>query len=581
ELLRWLYNAEDPLKIEQAVLEVTPRLADLSAGELENMGRALAKVGDSFENGFKLFNTYFKISDDSIKNYFLGMIETAKENAPKVLDTWLRVISENGFVLTVKEYEGRRFIHLPKFIAEAYSVKQGDIITVIVNNIRVTGVVYEYEEGGLAVALRKGVSSILNIKEGATLGIVPSKVLALVTEDEGFTISALGEKGSRVDEAITEILRELNAFESRDGSVILVEVQRISEDTILMPETRRDLRLWKPDRFIRLPVGDWNGPFYVRLKPFTINDMESALSIVKDGSGNSLIIRQGDGFKFFEQDLDFEYNDRGMLRAILDVSGTKKKIAIDIYCNEQYEVDAKFAILEADFWNNVKNYQVSDKKIFTVRSGQRVLDKVVRTIELEYGSRNHVLTIYSDLDENVLKPFKIGAPANYDDYYKVTEGALSFLEDKIPPIPFEGKSGSVTISILGFKGYHEYLGDVLNQKGEGVFATQVLQIGLRKAGVETIIDITGDNKNFEGISYSFDMMDDPNRIELPIEVKSVRTLEGWEPNELLEAAKKDLLNHADNVKESGRLATNRGYAVAIIILPGEIQIYWEEVSLGG
>ncbi|MBO3840452.1 MAG: hypothetical protein JTT17_06520 [Candidatus Brockarchaeota archaeon] len=99
--------------------------------------------------------------------------------------------------------------------------------------------------------------------------------------------------------------------------------------------------------------------------------------------------------------------------------------------------------------------------------------------------------------------------------------------------------------------------------------------------METIIDITGDNDDFEGISYSFDMMDDPNRIKLPIEVKSVRTLKGWDQNDLLEVAKKDLLNHADNLKGSRRLATNRGYAVAIIILPNEIRIYWEEVSFEG
>lgn len=59
----------------------------------------------------------------------------------------------------------------------------------------------------------------------------------------------------------------------------------------LIPETRRDLQLWKPDRYIKLPVDDWDGPFYVRIKPFTVDDMENALSIVRDGSGNPLIIR--------------------------------------------------------------------------------------------------------------------------------------------------------------------------------------------------------------------------------------------------------------------------------------------------
>ncbi|MEM2687644.1 MAG: hypothetical protein QW796_04775, partial [Thermoproteota archaeon] len=99
ELLRWLYNAEDPLKIEQAVLEVTPRLADLSAGELENMGKALAKVGDSFENGVKLFDTYFKTVEQYDKSIANAFLEAVSKNM-EVLGLWKNAI-DKGFKVLV------------------------------------------------------------------------------------------------------------------------------------------------------------------------------------------------------------------------------------------------------------------------------------------------------------------------------------------------------------------------------------------------------------------------------------------------------------------------------------------------
>ena len=157
----------------------------------------------------------------------------------------------------------------------------------------------------------------------------------------------------------------------------------------------------------------------------------------------------------------------------------------------------------------------------------------------------------------------------------------SFLEDKIEPIRFEGESDVITVNVPGFKGYHEYLRSVLYPHGEGVFATQIIQIGLSRTGVKTIVDVTGENKDFEGITYFFDVMDDPNRIRLPIEVKSVWELRGWDQNDLLEAARNDLLKHADESKKPGKLVSNHGYAVAIIILPTEIRIYWKEVPFGG
>ncbi|MEM2087520.1 MAG: hypothetical protein QXF52_02445 [Thermoproteota archaeon] len=128
EFLRWLYNAEDPIKIEQAVLEVTPRLTGLSTGELENMGKALAKVGDSFENGFKLFDTYFKTIE--LEQYGRGLANALAEAVSKnveMLNIWSRAIDE-GYPIYFREAPNTYLVPAP----EDQSKIQGKVVYVYV-----------------------------------------------------------------------------------------------------------------------------------------------------------------------------------------------------------------------------------------------------------------------------------------------------------------------------------------------------------------------------------------------------------------------------------------------------------------
>ncbi|MBO3840454.1 MAG: hypothetical protein QXI11_04870 [Thermoproteota archaeon] len=74
-------------------------------------------------------------------------------------------------------------------------------------------------------------------------------------------------------------------------------------------------------------------------------------------------------------------------------------------------------------------------------------------------------------------------------------------------------------------------------------------------------------------------MDDPNRITLAIEAKSE-----WSeshPGRGLENAAKQLVKHAEKLKNSERLATDHGYAVYISIFPDKIEIHWKRVNIEG
>ncbi|MEM3426050.1 MAG: hypothetical protein QXI42_09675 [Thermoproteota archaeon] len=179
ELLRWLYNAEDPLKIEQAVLEVAPRLADLSAGELENMGRALAKVGDSFENGFKLFNAYFDIPvrygesvAEAVKKVFLRYV--AEDGAP-ALSAWCSAV-ENGRI-AVRCSGDRVYPRIPEGLAQAYGFEGGEPFTVIIKR--------GGEEYWVAGSMQKATTYVtphekmfenLGLTKGEYVELVPIKV---------------------------------------------------------------------------------------------------------------------------------------------------------------------------------------------------------------------------------------------------------------------------------------------------------------------------------------------------------------------------------------------------------------------
>ncbi|MEM3661110.1 MAG: hypothetical protein QXU11_12100, partial [Thermoproteota archaeon] len=77
------------------VVETAGELSKLDGEELKGLGEALAKVGDSFENGVKLFDTYFKTI--GLEQYGRGIANALAEAVSKnaeMLDVWRRAIDE-------------------------------------------------------------------------------------------------------------------------------------------------------------------------------------------------------------------------------------------------------------------------------------------------------------------------------------------------------------------------------------------------------------------------------------------------------------------------------------------------------
>ncbi|MEO0158649.1 MAG: hypothetical protein ABIM59_07985, partial [candidate division WOR-3 bacterium] len=97
-LMDWLGSLEKE-KSDEA-LDALQKFTELGSGELENMGKALAKVGDSFENGLKLFETYFKTLEVEQygKNIANTLVEAVSKNVD-VLEIWKNAVEEELKIL--------------------------------------------------------------------------------------------------------------------------------------------------------------------------------------------------------------------------------------------------------------------------------------------------------------------------------------------------------------------------------------------------------------------------------------------------------------------------------------------------
>ncbi|MEM3390650.1 MAG: hypothetical protein QW491_14775, partial [Thermoproteota archaeon] len=97
-LMDWLGSLEKE-KSDEA-LDALQKFAGLGEEELNSLGKALGKIGDSFENGLKLFDTYFKTIEleqygEKVAN---ALAETVSKN-PEVLGIWRDAIEERFKIL--------------------------------------------------------------------------------------------------------------------------------------------------------------------------------------------------------------------------------------------------------------------------------------------------------------------------------------------------------------------------------------------------------------------------------------------------------------------------------------------------
>ncbi|MEM3027047.1 MAG: hypothetical protein QXP19_05990, partial [Thermoproteota archaeon] len=121
------------------VVETIKELSKLDSEELKNLGGALAKVGDSFENGVKLFDTYFKIPDsyksyeiDAVKEISNVFLENVGKDGIQALEAWSRAITDGGIALRTR-VGGTPYPRIWKGIWDSLALKEGDLFTIVKN----------------------------------------------------------------------------------------------------------------------------------------------------------------------------------------------------------------------------------------------------------------------------------------------------------------------------------------------------------------------------------------------------------------------------------------------------------------
>ncbi|MEM2373653.1 MAG: hypothetical protein QXI11_04340, partial [Thermoproteota archaeon] len=134
EFSSWALRTEANLKW---VVETAGELSELDSEELKGLGEALAKVGDSFENGFKLFDTYFKIPDsyksygiDAVKEISNVFLENVGKDGIQALEAWSRAITDGGIALRTK-VGGTPYPRIWKGIWDSLALKEGDLFTIV------------------------------------------------------------------------------------------------------------------------------------------------------------------------------------------------------------------------------------------------------------------------------------------------------------------------------------------------------------------------------------------------------------------------------------------------------------------
>jgi hypothetical protein len=141
-LVKWLSNGKvEELEGSQSEIldELIPELVKLDKKGLDGIGKALLKVGDSFGNGLKLFNTYFQIPDsyrnfgteavEKISNVFL---ESVGKDGIKALEAWIKAMEDGGVALRTRE-GGTPYPRFWKDLWDALGLKKGDTFTIVVD----------------------------------------------------------------------------------------------------------------------------------------------------------------------------------------------------------------------------------------------------------------------------------------------------------------------------------------------------------------------------------------------------------------------------------------------------------------
>jgi len=101
-IVNWLKLGEGEA-LRKAVDEILPKLVGLEKSELDGIGKALAAIGDDFDNGLRLINAFLLARgryDEKIVELFLDNVAKHPEN----LDMWANAFSRNSKIVCLKPY---------------------------------------------------------------------------------------------------------------------------------------------------------------------------------------------------------------------------------------------------------------------------------------------------------------------------------------------------------------------------------------------------------------------------------------------------------------------------------------------
>ncbi|MEM2570609.1 MAG: hypothetical protein QXP96_02660, partial [Thermoproteota archaeon] len=135
ELLNWL-GLGDQWSLPKAT-RLLSRTVELNPEELENIGRALAKVGESFENRLRLLNTYLVVKESYGETVAKAFLNTIVKD-PGLLNTWHASLESGAIIFIATSHDSDRLL-LPKNIPEGVYlvlVHDPDDGSIIVDKIR-------------------------------------------------------------------------------------------------------------------------------------------------------------------------------------------------------------------------------------------------------------------------------------------------------------------------------------------------------------------------------------------------------------------------------------------------------------
>jgi len=617
-LLEWLEKIK-PDETDEAV-KTLKGFATLSDEELEGLGEALARVGDSFEDGLKLFKTYvgleFYPSSAKVKSCFLNQVE---EYGIKAIEKWSQVL----------EYSNKHgVLGVPALIEELkigrevrkYPVVSGDIVEVLGLKPEENIVTLFVEKGGETYRILGEYGEPKKIEDSTVYPILPQEDLRregrrftdlfnLKTGDfvavfkgavePDFFFTTEKAAGEKVKVKLTGIWGE-KFIEANGYGDYFVYYRRIDEQSL--HHAMKEFGETKEGNYITL-MSHGEGTYILRIKAVTWDAFSDIMSEVakkipidygsdpSTGKGRITVKIKDTRGKLRDTSISAVYEYVPYLK-VGDIEGGMKwdlqlgeaggqmkalriGVAIDdmgaLHYDIEYSPDYDPENLGGTHWFEAKKAEYVERPFGTVmkiehEGGARYLlfDSSSGTFRGEYiGPRDSEYRAISEYFRNVLSRLEIPKPS-YDKGDKTWKLEIATSKE--------------------FAEAWAYVDSLLTTQGKGAIATEAIRDLLLKAYPEyfgitdtskIVVDMTGQNLR----DYVFDIMGgDLEKKTLFFVGEAESVWEKWNPDSLLDRATKDLSNHFEVADGRGFKLPDKGYVFAVHLLRGEIEIWWKEVK---